>query len=109
MRGRDNSFEYGPLSRGTLYALFALGPVVAVYFPGYLDRYVILLLFLALGLRPLLEFTGLWRLWERFEARLPGRWSEKALARHRAKIDARERQKRARYSQAGDAVDREPR
>lgn len=105
MGGREESFSYGPLARGTLYALIALGPEVAIYFPGYLPHYVVLVLCLALGLRPFLEVTGLTRLWARIEAKLPRRWNEKALAKHRAEIEARERQKRLRYSLARDTTE----
>ena len=98
MARREHTFEYGPVARGSFIALVALGPLVPLYFPGYLFYYFGLLLFLALGLRPLLEVTGLWRLGNWLQSKLPRRWNDKALARHRAQVEAKERQKRLRYS-----------
>ena len=68
MQRPERPFEYGPIARGTYHALLALMLVVPIAYPGYTAHYFWLLVFLGLGLRPVLEVTGLWRLFDRLES-----------------------------------------
>ena len=61
-------FEYGPLARGIFMALVWLSPLVAVLSFELLAWHVALLAFLGLGLRPLLEKTGIHALWQALAA-----------------------------------------
>ena len=92
MRRADRQFEFGPLSLGIYRALLWIALLVPLYFPAYTVHYFFLLVFLGLGLRPLLEITGLWVCWERLESPFGKRWSDKELDLHRRKIEARQRQ-----------------
>ena len=60
----DNNFQYGPLAKGVFIALVYCGFLVPNYFPEYTTHYVIFILFLVFGLKPLLIHTGLSRLYE---------------------------------------------
>ena len=54
---KEPLFSYGPLARGTYGALIAVTGLVAVYALEWTGYYVGFLLFLGLGLRPVLEKT----------------------------------------------------
>lgn len=60
---RERKLEFGPISRGIYLALISVAAVVSIYFPEVFFYYVLALVFLGLGLRPLLERTGLYDLW----------------------------------------------
>ena len=97
-----HKFRYGPLAKGIYLGMLSAALVVAIYYPDWFPHYLGLLLFLGLGLRPILEATGLhdffpW-LFDRFDSRL----NEKKLERRRREIDRRERDKRRRYSHYRD-------
>lgn len=92
MSKRDTHFEFGPLSRGIFHALLAVALVIPLYFPEYTAHYFFLLLFLGLGLKPLLQATGLNVYWARIEAPFRKRWSERELEAHRRSVEQRVRQ-----------------
>jgi hypothetical protein len=71
--------RFSPLSRGIYHGLLALMLVVPTYYPAYAAHYFWLLVFLGLGLRPLLEVTGLWRVWHRVESSLVPTPGQRAL------------------------------
>ncbi len=58
---RHKQFEYGPLALGVYRALIAVTLLIPLYYPEYLGWHLLLLLFLGLGLRPLLELTGIYK------------------------------------------------
>ena len=99
MPGRQ--FEYPFYLQGIYRAMLWLGliaPLFVIWFPvKWVFSYYLLLAFLGLGLRPLLEKTrlmeGVAKVMEApFERR-----REKMLARRAAQIDQKERQKSLRY------------
>ena len=99
---REREFEYGPLAKGTYVGLVAVFAPVALAFPQWAPRYLLFLLFLGLGLRFLLERTGLYRLWASFKVGLTEKWDRKFLARHRSEIDRKQRAEKYHRSRVKD-------
>lgn len=56
---KDHQFEYNLLARAIYMALLWMTLLISWVYPEHLLAYVLLMLFLGLGLRPLLEKTGL--------------------------------------------------
>ena len=105
-RAQGHQFEYGPLARGSYIALICLLPLTAVGWEEWLAWHALLVLFLGIGLRPLLEWTGLYTIY----ARLAASWQERA---HRGFTEQRRReierkQRRARYKRFGPEDPRLP-
>jgi hypothetical protein len=65
-----NDFEYGPAARGIFVALLWFTLLLAWVAPNLLPWHVGLLLFLGLGLKPLLRHTGAHRGWHHLLVRL---------------------------------------
>jgi hypothetical protein len=105
-RLRMHQFEYGPLARGCYLALACLLPVSAILSPELLAWHVLLVLFLGIGLRPLLEQTGAYALYTRLENVLRERWNHDFTERRRCEIERRAR--RARYRRFGPEDPRLP-
>lgn len=99
---RDKSFEYGPLSRGVYIALLWFIPLFLWHYPQWLWHYVTLLTFLGLGLRPLLEWTGLAGGFGDRMARLDARLHRRSLEKRRLQLERRERDKQYRYRHRRD-------
>jgi len=59
---------YGPLARGVFYALVSLTIVVNIVFPQWTLYYLGFLIFLAVGLRPFLERSGLYSWYQHFSS-----------------------------------------
>ena len=95
-------FEYGPVSQGIFIALVCLTPLLHFTAPGYLVPYLLFLLFLGLCLRPLLEWTGLHRLWSSTGADLQEGMDHKFVERRRASINVQVKLKRFRHSRYRD-------
>ena len=84
---RDDQFAWGPLALGSYGAMLSLTVVVALYFSHYLGWYVALLLFLGIGLKPLLVRTGLAaRLGVLFDSAEERRWRGVTRKRRRDHI-----------------------
>ena len=99
---RDDQFAWGPLALGSYGAMLSLTVVVALYFSHYLGWYVALLLFLGIGLKPLLVRTGLAaRLGVLFDSAEERRWRGVTRKRRR-EIEQQERDKRYRYRHKQD-------
>ena len=92
MQRREKQFEFGPVSQGIYRAMLWAGLLIPLYFPAWTAHYLVLLIFLGIGLRPVLEYTGLWVWWDRLESPFARHWSDRELERHRRQIDARLRQ-----------------
>jgi hypothetical protein len=60
----DSKFEYGPISRGVYIALISATTLVPFFFMELLGHYLLLLVFLGFGLRPLLLKTGIYSMWQ---------------------------------------------
>lgn len=98
----EPDFEYGPASKGAYIALIALIPLIPVAFPQYTVSYVVFVLFLGFGLRPLLHLSGAYALWNTFRVRAIDQWDRKFLLRRRAQIDRALRDDRYRKSRVRD-------
>ena len=91
-------FEYGPAAKGAFIALICIAPLVSSIIPDALPHYLLFLLFLGLGLRPLLVSTGLHRFWRPDRADIEGSQARNFVERRRASIDMQARMRRLRYS-----------
>lgn len=98
----EKQFEYGPLARGAYLALIYFALLVGWVAPGWLFHYAAFLMFLGLGLRPLLEWTGLAQRFQSTMADIEERWHRKREFRRRLEIDRRERDKKYRCSHYRD-------
>ena len=98
----EKQFEYGPLARGIYMALIYFALLIGWVAPGWLFHYAAFLIFLGLGLRPVLEWTGLaWR-FQSAMADLEERWYRKRETKRRMQIARRERDKKYKYSHYRD-------
>ena len=82
-----HELEYGPVAKGIFAALIAFFPVFAMVWPQHSGAYVFFLLFLLLGLRPLVVKSGLYRLWNDGRAGVEHQWDKKFLEQRAAQID----------------------
>ena len=98
----EKQFEYGPLPRGIYTGLLCTSFLVAWVIPQWLGYYLLFLLFLGLGLRPLLERTGLARKWQEMFADADDRLHSKREHKRRLEIERRERDKKYRYTHYRD-------
>lgn len=88
-----HKFEYGPLSRGIYIALLWLMVLTATIFPELLLWHILLVLFLGLGLRPLLEKSGLYDLYTHVTVSIAERWNRKFVETRRQEIERKRRRK----------------
>lgn len=88
----EPQFTWGPLARGLYTGMLWMTIIVAWHFDHYLYHYFALLIFLGLGLRPLLEKTGLY---ERFAAFMANREERKWRKTKREAVKKVEREKQA--------------
>ena len=93
----EKQFEYGPVARGVYIAGIYFALLIGWVAPGWLFHYAALLIFLGLGLRPLLEWTGLAQRFQHATAELEERWHRKREAKRRMQIARRERDKKYKY------------
>ncbi|MDM3872514.1 hypothetical protein QSV34_14270 [Porticoccus sp. W117] len=91
---REQKFEYGPISRGCYVALLWLTVFFAFTDPKKLPAHIGVLLFLGLGLRPLLECTGLCDLWQQFRGAVNDRRYRKISQKKRVEVERKDRNKR---------------
>ena len=89
--------------RGVYIALLWFIPFLVWHYPQWLWHYVVLMMFLGLGLRPLLEWTGLVLWWQDLVTRLDERLHRKSIAKHRMLVERRERDKKYRYTHQKDS------
>ena len=89
-----NRFEYGPLARGIFIALVWMSPVVAVVSWEWLGWHLLLLVFLGIGLRPLLEKTGIHALYQYVAAALEERIYRRFTEQRRKEVERAARRKR---------------
>jgi hypothetical protein len=91
---RGHRFEYGPLARGIFMALMWLTPLVAFVAWEFLLWYLLMLVFLGLGLRPLLEKTGIHALYETVSVAIEERLYRGFTEKRRKEIERAARRKR---------------
>lgn len=92
---KEESFEWGALARGLYVAMLWLIWIFVFTAPSYLMYYVPLLLFLGLGLRPILIKTGLFNAYQGYLAKRDERINQKLKKGYRTrnanKIEQQER------------------
>lgn len=91
-----NNFEYGPIARGIYTAMLWLVWLVPFVFPEYFFFYLLLLIFLGLGLRPLLLKTGIYSIFQRVKKRYT-EWRNKNLRQAYYKRNAEQVDKRDKH------------
>jgi hypothetical protein len=98
----SKKFKYGPLAIGIYTALFTLLVVVMMGFPNLFIYYILLLIFLGIGLRPLIVKTGLYAFYQTQITRLVEKWDRKFLAKRRIEIDSKRRDQKYRSKRKKD-------
>jgi len=89
-------FEYGPMARGIFHACIALTilvPLLSMEMPGW---WVLMLIFLGVGLRPPLERTGLYRLFSHYLVVMAETPRARFVEERRQEIDRKLRDKKFR-------------
>lgn len=99
---REPQFEYGLLAKGIFHALIALAPVVFFIWPQWLLWYAALLIFLVVGLRPLLERTGLYELFHFLVRSTDEQLHKKEMEQRVREIDRKERDKKYKHTHRRD-------
>ena len=97
-----STFEWGPLARGVYTALLCSTILVSWIFPEYLVRYILMLIFLGVLLRPLLERSGLYDLYLRITYKLSEKRWRKVNERRRLEVYIAERDKKYRARRTRD-------
>ena len=92
-----HQFEYGPLAIGTYRGLLWITVVTPLLGPGIFMGWVLFLLLLGIGLRPLLEKTGLYRYFQHVQVIAGEKVDTKFLAKRRNKISKKLRDDRYRH------------
>lgn len=97
-------FEYGPVARGIFHACIALTVLVPLLDMDMLGWWLLLLLFMAVGLRPLLERTGLYRLFSHYLVVISDKPSARFIEKRRQEIDRKlsDKKKRGGHRQHKD-------
>lgn len=98
----EKQFEYGPVASGVFTALLWLTMLVGILWSEWLVAYVGFLIFLGLGLRPLLQVTGLVDRYSDLEATLEEFIHRKHVNKRRQQIAMKERDKKYKYSHYRD-------
>jgi len=76
--------------------------VVMVGFPNLFIYYILFLIFLGIGLRPLVEKTGINAFYQTQITRLVEKWDRKFLEKRRMEIDRKRRDQKYRSKRAKD-------
>lgn len=82
---RGSNFEYGALTRGIYTAMLWSVWVFVFVAPSYLVYYVPLLIFLGIGLKPLLIKTGFFSVYQNYLAKLDEKTNQKLLKGYRTR------------------------
>jgi hypothetical protein len=99
---RDEDRGWGPLARGGYIAMLWFTLVIGWHYSNLLPYYLLLLLFLGLGLRPLLRKTGLLDRVSSSLDRLEGARWKKVTRQRRAAIERQARDNKYRYRHRRD-------
>ncbi len=97
-----NRFEYGAFSRGSYLALWSVAIPVALAFPNLFLYYVLALLAVGFGLRPLIEKTGLFELYQSLVMTYEDKRDKNYLADRRSELDRKARDEKYRKSRVKD-------
>lgn len=96
----EHQFEYGPVSKGLFFGLECLTILVALFATEYLGYYLLLLLFFGIGLRLILEKTGLYHWLSYNSQKLDERLHRTQLEEKRAEVDRKARDFKYRQSRS---------
>ncbi len=88
---KEPRFEFGTVSRGIYYALICGAALVPLLNYKWLPAYLLMLLFLGLGLRAFLERTGLYALFRFAVDKVNGKLDEKWLHNRRRDVERKEK------------------
>ncbi len=90
----EPKFHYGPIAKGVYGGLWPLSILVAIIAIEMLGYYLIFLLFLGIGLRPVLEKTGMYDLYIHIREKLSDRRNRRRHDEIRDSIDRKARDER---------------
>lgn len=99
---KEQKFAWGPVARGIYIGMLWFTVVIGWHFPNMLTYYIPLLVFLGLGLRPLLERTGLYDLYVHVIVKIDDKKWEKINEKKRIEIARKERDKKYKASRTRD-------
>jgi len=97
LKESKHQFEYGPLATGTYRGMLWITPITFLLGPIVFSSYVLLMLFLGIGLRPLLEKTGLYRYSQHLQVIAGDKIDKEFLAKRQKKISRKLRDDRYRH------------
>ena len=95
-------FEYGPFARGLYMAMLGVTVFMPIFGWEYFVKYLLLLLFLGLFLRPLLQITGLYKFLQHFSIVVGEQSDKKFLEKRRSEIDTKNRRETERKRRVKD-------
>ncbi len=98
----EKTFEYSPVFKAIYIAMLWFIPFLTWHYSQWLWHYVALMIFLGLGLRPLLEWSGLVVWFEDLLARLDYRLHRREIEKRRMLIARRERDRKYRHTHHKD-------
>jgi hypothetical protein len=93
-------FEYGPLPVGIFLGLVAVIVPIGLYYPTWIFRYLMFLLFLGVGLRPLLVMTGVLKMVQSVLHSVEEKRNKKYVEQKRREVDLKmqlEKYRKSRY------------
>ena len=88
---QEKQFEYSTLAKGSYRGMMWLFPLMLVLGLDVFLAYCALMLFLGIGLRPLLEKTGLYRQVTHYLLVVQEKTSARFMAKHVAEIERNQR------------------
>ncbi len=91
---REPKFEWGPLPRGIYIGMLWFTIVIGWHFTNLLIYYIPLLIFLGIGLRPLLEITKLYDLFASLSEKIDEKRWKKVNEQRRSEVQRLERNKK---------------
>ncbi len=98
----EHQFEYGPLTKGIYFGFIATTLLVVLFATSWAIYYILFLLFLGLGLRPLLESTGLYRNFSALTDMAHDRVYRKRYEKRRQEVDREKHNERYRKARTRD-------
>ncbi len=100
---KEPIFEYGPIAKGFFIALVWGTFLALAFYPEWLIAYLAFLVFLAVGLRPFLEYTGIYSAYTSVSFLIGEKISRKRVEKRRKEVDAAERSKKLKHQRERDS------
>ena len=97
-----HKFKWGPLAQGIYTAMLWLTVGLGWLYPNMLIYYIPLLIFLGLGLRPLIERTGLYEVFTFLLVKIENKKWDKITQQKRREVARSERDKKYRMRRTRD-------